>query len=50
MHKRHQDFMQHDDVIFKHQASVPIHICNYQESILCDIIPMEIGHIILGQP
>jgi len=29
---------------------VPITIENYKDCILCDIVPMKIGHIIFGRP
>lgn len=37
-------------IIVKNQVSVPIAIGKYKENVMCDIVPMEIHHIILGRP
>ncbi|KAL1212290.1 hypothetical protein V5N11_026984 [Cardamine amara subsp. amara] len=34
----------------KHQVEVPIVIGQYEDEVLCDILPMEAGHILLGIP
>ncbi|CAA7035541.1 unnamed protein product [Microthlaspi erraticum] len=34
----------------KNQVVVPLSIGNYKDEILCDILPMDAGHIILGRP
>jgi len=36
-------------IMVKDQVNIPIFIENYQESILCDIVPIETGHILLGR-
>ena len=32
------------------QVSVPLSIGRYEDDILCDVIPMEASHILLGRP
>ncbi|XP_033139528.1 uncharacterized protein LOC117131541 [Brassica rapa] len=32
------------------QVSVPIAIGRYEDEVLCDVLPMEAGHILLGRP
>ncbi|XP_056853604.1 uncharacterized protein LOC130502881 [Raphanus sativus] len=34
----------------KHQVKVPLSIGKYEEEILCDVLPMDAGHILLGRP
>ncbi|XP_024009493.1 uncharacterized protein LOC112084576 [Eutrema salsugineum] len=34
----------------KNQVMVPISIGKYQDEILCDVLPMDAGHILLGRP
>nr|AAM15062.1 putative retroelement integrase [Arabidopsis thaliana] len=34
----------------KNQVVVPIVIGKYEDEILCDVLPMEAGHILLGRP
>ena len=37
-------------MVVKHQAHIPITTRKYKRNILCDIVPMQIGHIILRRP
>ena len=37
-------------ITIKDRCLVPIHILSYKAQISCDVIPMDVGHIILGQP
>ncbi|XP_052725959.1 uncharacterized protein LOC128194409, partial [Vigna angularis] len=39
-----------DGIVVKEQVSVPISIGKYEDQIVCDIVPMEAGHILLGRP
>nr|KYP31332.1 hypothetical protein KK1_048429 [Cajanus cajan] len=39
-----------DSVIVNQQASIPISIGNYKENVLCDIVPLEVSHVLLGRP
>ncbi|KAA3455817.1 Retrovirus-related Pol polyprotein from transposon 17.6 [Gossypium australe] len=32
------------------QAKVPFSIGNYQDKVLCDVVPMHAGHLLLGRP
>jgi len=32
------------------QENIPITIASYKETILCDIIPIDVGHILLSYP
>ena len=32
------------------QVSIPLSIGRYEDDILCDVIPMEASHILLGRP
>jgi len=34
----------------KNQVVVPIVIGKYEDEILCDVLPMEVGLILLGRP
>uniref|UniRef100_A0A1J3GBC8 CCHC-type domain-containing protein n=1 Tax=Noccaea caerulescens TaxID=107243 RepID=A0A1J3GBC8_NOCCA len=34
----------------KEQVKVPLSIGNYEDEVLCDVLPMDAGHIILGRP
>jgi len=40
----------HNGIIVNTRVLVPIQIGNYIDQILCDVIPMDIGHIIFGRP
>ena len=33
-----------------HQCEVPLKMSTYAETVLCDVVPMKIGSLILGQP
>ena len=37
-------------ITIKNRCPVPIYILSYKAQISCDVIPMDVGHIILGQP
>ncbi|XP_017416426.2 uncharacterized protein LOC108327205, partial [Vigna angularis] len=39
-----------DGIVVKEQVRVPISIGKYEDQIVCDIVPMEAGHILLGRP
>ncbi|XP_052724630.1 uncharacterized protein LOC128194061 [Vigna angularis] len=39
-----------EGIVVKEQVSVPIAIGKYEDHIICDIVPMEAGHILLGRP
>jgi len=39
-----------EDMIINQQMEVKFSIGNYEDSVLCDIIPMEACHILLGRP
>jgi len=41
---------QEGGVVVENQVNVSIAIEKYKEKNWCDIVPMEIGHIILGRP
>lgn len=32
------------------QCCVPLQLGNYKEEILCNVIPMDVAHILLGRP
>ncbi|XP_024015861.1 uncharacterized protein LOC112089116 [Eutrema salsugineum] len=32
------------------QVSVPLSIGRYEDQVVCDVLPMEVGHILLGRP
>ena len=38
------------DVRVDHQVMVPFKIGGYEDAVRCDIIPMEVGHLLLGWP
>ena len=33
-----------------HKCLVPIHIEGYEESVLCDVLPIDVAHILFGRP
>ena len=33
-----------------HKCKVSIQICGYKDEILCDVLPMDVAHILLGRP
>jgi len=37
-------------IVVKEQVNVPIFIGSYEENVICDVIPIDIGHIIIGSP
>nr|KYP31820.1 hypothetical protein KK1_047675 [Cajanus cajan] len=37
-------------IVVDQQASIPISIGKYQEEILCDMVPLEVSHVLLGRP
>ncbi|KAG2405923.1 uncharacterized protein HKW66_Vig0051780 [Vigna angularis] len=39
-----------EDMIVNQQVKVKFSIGNYEDSVLCDIVPMEVCHILLGRP
>jgi len=38
------------DITSKNQVKVQFSIGNYKDEVLCDILPMEVCHILLGRP
>jgi len=39
-----------EGIILKNQISIPISMGNYNKNVLCDVVPMEVGHILLERP
>ena len=39
-----------DDIHMSHQVLVPFRVGRYEDEILCDIIPMQASHLLLGRP
>lgn len=39
-----------DKVVFRHQCLVKFLIGNYEDEGLCDVVPMDACHILLGRP
>jgi len=37
-------------MIVNQQVKIPFSIVDYYDEVLCDIIPMEVEHILLGRP
>nr|KYP34102.1 hypothetical protein KK1_044977 [Cajanus cajan] len=37
-------------IVVDQQTSIPISIGKYQEEILCDIVPLEVSHVLFGRP
>nr|KYP60414.1 hypothetical protein KK1_022819 [Cajanus cajan] len=37
-------------IVINQQASIPISIGKYKEEVLCDIVPLEAPHVLLGRP
>jgi hypothetical protein len=37
-------------ILVNEQCNVEIHIGSYKDEVLCDIIPMDFYHILLGRP
>nr|KYP36182.1 hypothetical protein KK1_042721 [Cajanus cajan] len=37
-------------VVVNQQASIPISIGKYKAEVLCDIVPLEVSHVLLGRP
>ena len=37
-------------MIVNQQVKVPFSIGTYMDEVNCDIVPMEVGHILLGRP
>jgi len=40
----------YEGIVVKNQVSIPISMGNYNGNVLCDVVPMEVGHILLGRP
>ena len=38
------------EMIVNQQVNVPFSIGTYKDEVICDIVPMEVGHILLGRP
>jgi len=38
-----------EDIIGKHQLDIKLSIRKYKDKVLCDVIPMEACHILLGR-
>jgi len=38
------------DLTVQHQVKVKLSIGKYQDSVLCDVVPMEACHVLLGRP
>jgi len=38
------------DLIVQHQVKVKLSIGKYEDSVLCDVVPMEACHVLLGRP
>ena len=45
-----QWFSDYDEVCVSKQAPVQFSIGRYEDELLCDIVPMQATHIILGRP
>jgi len=39
-----------EDMIVNQQVNVKFSTGNYEDSVLCDIVPMKVCHILLGRP
>lgn len=37
-------------IAIKDRCHVPIQFLSYRDQIWCDVVPMDVGHIILGRP
>ncbi|XP_017406407.1 uncharacterized protein LOC108319695 [Vigna angularis] len=37
-----------EEIVVKTQVNIPISIGNYEETILCNVVPMDAGHVLLG--
>ena len=37
-------------LIVSHRCKVPIQIGRYKDEILCYVLPMDVAHLLLGQP
>ncbi|WVZ02252.1 hypothetical protein V8G54_023058 [Vigna mungo] len=38
-----------EEIIVKEQVSIPISIGNYEETVLCDVVPIDVGHVLLAE-
>jgi len=38
------------DINFKNQVKVKFFVGNYVDNVLCDVVPMEACHVLLGRP
>ncbi|BAT74419.1 hypothetical protein VIGAN_01208500 [Vigna angularis var. angularis] len=39
-----------EEIVVNTQVTIPISIGNYEENVLCDVVPMDAGHVLLGRP
>ncbi|GFS34711.1 bifunctional inhibitor/lipid-transfer protein/seed storage 2S albumin superfamily protein [Actinidia rufa] len=46
----HVSWVDTSSISIKQRCLVPIQILSYSDKIWCDVVPMDIGHIILGRP
>ena len=45
-----QWIIEDEEIIVNTQVTIPISIGKYEENILCDVVPMDVGHVLLGRP
>ncbi|GFZ15653.1 hypothetical protein Acr_25g0000620 [Actinidia rufa] len=46
----HVSWVDTSSISIKQKCLVPIQILSYNDEIWCDVVPMDVGHIILGRP
>ncbi|GFZ19760.1 hypothetical protein Acr_28g0004650 [Actinidia rufa] len=46
----HVSWVDTSSISIKQRCLVPIQILSYSDKIWCDVVPMDVGHIILGRP
>ena len=49
MEEKKEGEKERGEMIVNHQVKIPFSIRDYCDEVLCDIIPMEVGHILLGR-